>query len=95
MGHYINSRCRCILVVLYFFTEASGNGSIFGSVTGFGIYVTGIAAIAVLISAYIFRSPTDNLKDSFNTIKKDIENKINTTTQDDKANNPGNTNPPA
>jgi peptidoglycan/LPS O-acetylase OafA/YrhL len=92
-----------LLIILYYFTEASGgNGSIFGSVIGFGIYVSGLAAIGVLLAAYTFRSPTDNIKDSFNSIKKDIENKMNTTgntstnttKQDEKINNPDNTNPP-
>ncbi|HEY5408331.1 MAG TPA: hypothetical protein VIJ92_14650 [Ginsengibacter sp.] len=69
------------------------------SLTGFGLYIAVIAAIGILASAYMFRAPTDNLKDSFNTLKKDIENKINstanTTTPGDKTSNPGNTNPPA
>ncbi len=50
-------------------------------------------------SLYVPDLPTDNLKDSFNTLKKDIESKINTPAntppQDDKTNNPGDTNPPA
>src|SRR5450432_319783 len=54
-----------LLVILYFFIDSSGNSSIFGSVTGFsfGFYISGLAAIGVLFSAYLFRSPTDNLKD--------------------------------
>ena len=93
-----------LLIVLYYFIEASGGGgSIFGSVIGFGLYISGLAAIGVLLAAYSFRSPTDNLKDSFNSMKKDIENKINTpgstttntTNQpDNKIANPDNTNPP-
>ncbi|MEO8412054.1 MAG: hypothetical protein ABI472_00275 [Ginsengibacter sp.] len=91
-----------LLIILYFFSEASGSGSIFGSVAGFGMYLSGIAAIGVLLSAYLFRAATDNLKDSFNSMKKGFENKINTpenttthtTDAEDKMNNPGNTNLP-
>jgi len=90
-----------LLSVLWFYYKASE--SIMGSsLVGFGLYIAALAAIGVLASAYMFRSPTDNLKDSFSSIKKDIENKINTpgnttsntTNQNDKINNPGNTNPP-
>ena len=89
-----------LLTILYFLID-SGNNSPFGSVTGFsfGFYLSGLTAIGVLLSAYLFRSPTDNLKDSFTSIKKDIENKINTpastTPPDDKTNTPGSANPPA
>jgi peptidoglycan/LPS O-acetylase OafA/YrhL len=89
-----------LLIILYFLID-SGNENPFGSVTGFsfGFYLSGIAAIGVLLSAYLFRSPADNLKDSFTSMKKDIESKINTPTNttnpDDKTNNPGSTNPPA
>ena len=85
-----------IMFYLNYIPHESFGGS---SLTGFGVYIAGIAAIGILAAAYMFRSPTDNLKDSFNTLKKDIENKINTTAntppQDDKTNNPGDTNPPA
>ncbi len=67
------------LLVLYFIIEASGNG-VFGSVTGFGLYISGLASIGLLLSAYLLRSPTDNLKDGFNSMKKNIESKINTPT---------------
>ena len=47
-----------------------------GSLVGFGLYISAIAAIGVLGSAYLLRSPTDNIKDSFNSMKKNIENKM-------------------
>jgi peptidoglycan/LPS O-acetylase OafA/YrhL len=97
-----------LLIILYFFIEASGNGNIFGSVGfGFGVYISGLAAIGVLISAYLFRSPTDNIKDSFNSMKKNIENKMGNTGSTTPTppppppppssgtyQDPGNTNPP-
>lgn len=78
-----------------------------GSLVGFGLYVSAIASIGVLGSAYLLRAPTDSIKDSFNSMKKNIESKINTpgtttttttttdsTVKDDRINNPDNTNPP-
>lgn len=62
------------------------------SIVGFGLYIGAIAAIGILASAYMFRAPTDNLKDSFESMKKNIENKMNTP---NTGNNSGNTNPPA
>ena len=64
-----------LLLIIWFYSQATNNilGSSF---VGFGIYVAAIAAIGILASAYMFRSPTDNIKDSFNNIKKDIENKM-------------------
>lgn len=98
-----------LLVILYFLIDSSGSNNIFGSVTGFGIgfYLTGLAAIGILFSAYLLRGATDNLKDSFNSMKKNIETKIhtppnatttttttNTTVPDDRIKTPDVTNPP-
>ena len=70
-----------LLIILYFLIDSSGQSNIFGSVTGFGFgfYLSGLAAIGILASAYLFRSPTDNLKDSFNGLKKNLENKMGNT----------------
>ena len=66
-----------LLFVIWFYSQIS-NSFMGASFVGFGIYIAGLAAIGILASAYLFRSPTDNIKDSFNTLKKDIENKIGT-----------------
>jgi peptidoglycan/LPS O-acetylase OafA/YrhL len=70
-----------LLVILYFLIDSSGNSNLFGSATGFsfGFYLSGLAAIGVLASAYLFRSPTDSLKDSFSGMKKNLEDKISNT----------------
>jgi hypothetical protein len=87
-----------LLMVIWFYFQAS-DSYMGASFVGFGLYISGIASLGILISAYAFRSPTDNLKDGFNTLKKDIESKINTpantTNPDNKTNNTDNTNPPA
>ncbi len=67
-----------LLSAIWFYFKASD--SIMGSsLVGFGLYFAAIAAIGVLGSAYMFRSPTDNIKDSFNNIKKDLESKMSNT----------------
>jgi len=73
-----------------------------GSLVGFGLYISAIAAIGVLGSAYLFRSPTDSIKDSFNSMKKNIESKMGNTDNTTPPPPPpgstyqdtGNTNPP-
>ena len=67
-----------ILSIVYFYFKMSE--SIMGSsFVGFGLYISALAAIGILASAYLFRSPTDNIKDSFNNIKKDIESRMGST----------------
>lgn len=43
---------------------------------GFGLYIAAIAAIGILVSAYVFRSPTDNLKEGFDTLRNNIKTKL-------------------
>ncbi|HVZ96924.1 MAG TPA: hypothetical protein VG847_08625 [Chitinophagaceae bacterium] len=83
-----------IAITRYFDVSDSIMGS---SLVGFGLYIAGIAAIGVIVSAYMFRSPTDNLKDSLDSMKKNIESKINTpsNTGSNSGNNSDNTHPPA
>ena len=85
------------LFIIWFYFQAS-DSFMGASFIGFGLYISGMASLGILISAYLFRLPADNLKDSFNSLKKDIESKINTpastTNNTDTTNNPNNTNPP-
>ena len=65
-----------LLSIIWFYSKA--DGSIMGSsLIGFGLYVSAVSAIGVLASAYMFRSATDNLKDSFTNLKNELENKMN------------------
>ena len=71
-----------ILSIIYFYFKMSE--SVMGSsFVGFGLYISAIAALGVLGSAYMLRSPADNIRDSFNNIKKDIESRISS---NDKSN---------
>ena len=60
------------------------------SAVSFGFYLTLLGSVGVTAAAFMFRSPEDNIKGGFDSLKKDIDSKMNNPT--DK--NPGNTNPP-
>ena len=49
-----------------------------GVTTGVGIYLAILSSLGILIAAFIFRSPTDNIKGGFDSLKKDISTKMNT-----------------
>jgi hypothetical protein len=65
-----------LLFIIWFYSQA--NSTIMGpSLVGYGLYLAAIAAIGILISAYAFRSPDDNLKDGFDSLKSSFSNRIN------------------
>ncbi|HEU5364006.1 MAG TPA: hypothetical protein VFU62_00655, partial [Hanamia sp.] len=39
-------------------------------------YISALASIGILVSAYLFKLPTDNLKDGFNSVKRVVQNRI-------------------
>ena len=61
-----------VLGVLLFFVNIPTG---FGVTYGFGIFIGAAAAIGVLASAYMFRSPGDSIKGGFDSLKGDIEKK--------------------
>ncbi len=64
-----------LLLIIWYYSQVTG--SIMGSsLVGFGVYIAALASIGILASAYLFKSPEDNLKDGFNSMKKNIESKI-------------------
>jgi len=76
-------------VLLFFIklSDSTGDMGGFGGVSnGFGIYLAALAAIGVLASAYMFRSPGDSIKGGFDSLKGDIEKKTNSGNND--INNP-------
>lgn len=64
-----------LLMMLWFYSQLS-DSMVGTSLLGFGFCIAALAAIGVLLSAWLFRAPSDNLKDSFNSIKKDIEGRL-------------------
>jgi hypothetical protein len=76
-GIVLAAGALALLSAVWFYFKI--NDSIMGgSLVGFGLYIAAVAAIGVLGSAYLLRSPTDSIKDTFNSMKKNIGNKINT-----------------
>jgi hypothetical protein len=55
------------------------SAGVFASFLRIGIYLAAVAAIAALVSAYLFRSPTDTIKNGFESLSNDINNKLKTT----------------
>jgi uncharacterized protein YacL len=48
-----------------------------GTSLAYGYYLSLLSAIGVVVAAFIFRSPADNIKDGFNSLKNDINARIN------------------
>ena len=64
-----------LLFVIWYYSEITS--SIMGSAfVGFGLYIAAIAAIGIILSAYLLRSPTDNLKEGFDSLKDGLKNKF-------------------
>ena len=86
------------LIILWYIISASG--SAYSSFLGFGIYLAALAAIGVVLSAFLFRSPDDNIKGGFDSLKKDFGNRMGNTGTTNPGRNTGpsnntdNTNPP-
>jgi peptidoglycan/LPS O-acetylase OafA/YrhL len=67
-----------LLIITWFYFQATS--SFMGtSIVGLGVYLAAIAAIGIIASAWLFKSPAHNIKDSFNGIRKDIGNRMSTT----------------
>jgi peptidoglycan/LPS O-acetylase OafA/YrhL len=87
------------LIILYYIIETS---SVFSSLS-LGIYLAALAAAGIVISAFLFKAASDNLRDGFGSLKGDLENRMknnqtNTTTTTNTtrppSDTPGNMNPP-
>ena len=59
----------------------------FGSSMSIGIYLAAIAAVGVVAAAFLYRSPGDNIRSGFDSLKKDFNTKVNSGNT-----GPGNTN---
>ena len=71
--------CGTLATLIIIWNIIDASRSIMGSFLSFGVYLAGLAALGVTLSAFLLRSPTDTIKDSFESLKKDINNKIKTT----------------
>ncbi len=69
-----------LLFTFWYYSEITN--SLMGSAfVGFGLYIAAIAAIGIMVSAYLFKSPTDNLKDGFDSLKEGLKNKLGNTAE--------------
>ena len=80
-----------VLFVVWNIFKSSDYG--LGSSMTFGIYLAALAAVGVVAAAFLFRSPEDNIKSGFDSLKKDIGSKMNNPNNPNSGNT-GNTNPP-
>jgi hypothetical protein len=64
------------LIMGWNFIESREAGMSYLSV---GFYLAGLASIAILLFAYIFRKPGDSIKSGFESLKKEIEDKARDT----------------
>lgn len=82
------SAAIALIIIIWDLIDATS--SLYGSFLSFGIYLAGLSAIGVFLSAFIFRSSTDNIKDGFENLKNDISSRIKNTSSH---NTTDNTNP--
>lgn len=64
-----------LLIVIIYYSKSS-NSMMGTDYIGFGAYLCAIAAIAVVASAFLFKSPDDTLKGGFDSLKKSVEGKL-------------------
>jgi len=65
------------LVMVYYLIDGMGGAGM--SFLSIGFYLAALAAIGVLVSAYMFRNPSDSIKGGFDSLKHDIEEKTKNT----------------
>lgn len=83
------SGALAVIIVGWNIIKSSDYG--LGSSMSFGIYLAAIAAVGVVASAFLFRSPEDNIKGGFDSLKKDFSSRVNNPNTNSGT---GNTNPP-
>lgn len=78
------------LIVIWDIMDANRNP--FGNFLGFGIYISALAGVGIVLAAFLFRSATDSLRSGFDSLKHDIESKIKTNTNTTYTGSTGNSN---
>ncbi|MEP7256265.1 MAG: hypothetical protein ABI666_10860 [Ferruginibacter sp.] len=63
------------LIMVWNFIDAMGGAMSYLSI---GFYLAVLAAVGVLLAAYIYRNPSDSIKGGFDSLKQDIEEKTKT-----------------
>ena len=63
------------LIMVWNLIDVMGGGMSYLSI---GFYLAVLAAVGVLLAAYIYRNPSDSIKGGFDSLKQDIEEKTKT-----------------
>lgn len=63
-----------LIVVIYY--GKSSNSFMGSEFIGVGAYLCAIASIGIVASAFLFKSPSDNLKTGFDSLKKSVEDRL-------------------
>lgn len=74
-----------LLIVVIYYVKSSGNEIMGTEFIGFGAYLCAIASVALVGSAFLFKSPEDSLKSGFDSLKKSVEEKMSNTSSTEKA----------
>ena len=69
--------CSIVATLWLLLIWLGSSNSINGTSLAYGYYLSLLSAIGVVVAAFIFRSPSDNIKDGFNSLKNDINARIN------------------
>lgn len=83
--------CGALAVIIVGWNIMRSSDYGLGASMSIGIYLAAIASVAVVAAAFMFRAPGDNIKGGFDSLKNDINTKMN---NPNTGNNPGNNNPP-
>ena len=72
--------CGIIAVLWILLTWVGASNSAYGgSSLAFGFYISLLSAVGVVVAAFMFRSADHNIKDGFNSLKGDIQSRMNST----------------
>jgi len=86
------SAAIALIIIIWDLIDASSG--LYGSFLSFGIYLAGLSAIGVLLSAFIFRSATDTIKKGFENLRNEISSRIKNTTDNTNSKDSENINNP-
>ncbi len=78
---FITLACGALatIIVVWNLISAMGTGYGVSSYIGFGFYIAALAAIGVLLAAFLLKAPGASIKGGFDSLKNDIEKKTDNT----------------
>lgn len=76
---FISLICGGLATLLMLLELISASSKNYFSYLSFGFYLAIVAAVGVLVSSWLFRSPTDSIKGGFDSLKSDIHDRTKPT----------------